>query len=222
MKKVTFVLLALAISFGIVQAQETTTPPKEQGRHQRNDQGYHGKPGIRHRDGAMYYKRLNLTADQQQQMKSINEAYHSKMSDLRKQEAAISVKEYKEQMRTMGKERHEKLQAILTPDQKQQLATMKADARKRFEGRAANRMANLKKNLQLTDDQSAKIQALRADTKSKIKSIRENQLLTDDQKKEEVVTALKKQHEEMNGVLTADQMKKMKEMRSRHTHQTAK
>lgn len=220
MKRMTLVLLALAISLGIVQAQEKSTlSPKEQGK---QFQGQHSKPGVRHRNEAMYYKKLNLSADQQQQMKSINEAFHAKISDLRKQEATITVKEYKEQMKAIGKERHESLQALLTPDQKQQLATMKADTKKRFDARSEHRMENMKKNLQLTDDQSAKMHALRTETESKIKIIHEDQSLTDEQKKAQVMAALKKQHEEMNSLLTPEQIKKKEMLRPKHIQKGAR
>jgi Spy/CpxP family protein refolding chaperone len=220
MKRITLSLLALAISFSIAQAQETTSPPaKTQGK---QFHGYHGKPGMKHHGEAMYYAKLNLTADQQQQMKSINEATRSKMSDLRKQEATITVKAYKEQMKAIGKEKHEKIQAVLTPDQKQQLAKMRADRGKKFDGMAKNRMEKMKKDLQLTDDQSAKIQALGTATRSKIKSIREDQSLSADQKKEQVMAAFKKQHEDMNSLLTPDQIKKMEAMRAKHMHRDAR
>ena len=210
MKRITLSLLALAISFGMVQAQETTTPPaKTQGK---QFHGYHGKPGMRHRGEAMYYAKLNLTADQQQQIKSINEAARSKMSDLRKQEATITVKAYKEQMKAIGKEKHEKIQA----------AKMRADRAKKFDGMAKNRMEKMKKDLQLTDDQSAKIQALGAATRSKIKGIREDQSLSADQKKEQVMAAFKKQHEDMNSLLTPEQIKKMEAMRAKHIHRDAR
>ena len=219
MKRITLALLALAISFGMVQAQENTAPPaKTQGKqfhghHVKSRKGHHGK--------AMY-SQLNLTADQQQQMKSINEATRSKMSDLRKQESTITVKEYKEQMKAIGKEKHEKIQAVLTPAQKQQLAKMRTDRKKKFEGTAKNRMEKMKKDLQLTDDQSAKMQALGTATRSKIKSIRDDQSLSADQKKEQVKAAFKKQHDDMNSLLTPEQIKKMEAMRAKHTHRDAR
>ena len=214
MKRMTLSLLALAISFGIVQAQvKTTATPKEKGK---QFQRHHDKPGIRHRGETMYYKKLNLSDNQQQKVKSINEDFRSKISDLHKQEDTITAKEYREQMKALNKERHEKLQALLTPDQQKQLATMKAGTKKRFEARSEHRMENMKKNLQLTDDQSAKMHALRTETKSKIKSIREDQSLTDEQKKAQVMAVLKKQHEEMNSLLTPDQIKKMKMLRPKH------
>lgn len=220
MKRITLSLLALAIGFGIVQAQETTTPPaKTQGK---QFHGFRGKPGMRHRGEAMDYAKLNLTADQQQQMKSINEAFRNKMSDLRKQESTITVKEYKEQVKAIGKEKHEKIQEVLTPDQKQQLAKMKADRGKKFDGMAKSRMEKMKKELQLTDDQSAKMQALGAATRSKIKSIRADQSLSSDQKKEQVMAVFKKQRDDMNSLLTPEQIKKMKAMSPKHLHRDAR
>lgn len=220
MKRITLSVLALAISFGMAQAQETTAPPAKT--QEKQFHGYQGKPGMRHRGEAMYYAKLNLTADQQQQMKSINEATRSKISDLRKQEATITVKAYKEQMKAISKEKHEKVQAVLTPDQKQQLAKMRADREKKFDGMAKHRLEKMKKDLQLTDDQSAKIQALGAATKSKIRSIREDQSLSADQKKEQVMAVFKKQHDDMNSLLTPEQIKKREAMRAGHIHRNAR
>ena len=83
-------------------------------------------------------------------------------------------------------------------------------------------MEKMKKDLQLTDDQSAKIQALGAATRSKVKSIREDQFLSADQKKEQVAAAFKKQHEDMNSLLTPGQVQKMEAMRAKHMHRDAR
>jgi len=74
----------------------------------------------------------------------------------------------------------------------------------------------------LSDDQSAKIKTLQADTKQKIKTIREDKSLTDEQKKQQVAAAFKKQHDDMNSLLTPDQVKKMENFRTKRIHNEAK
>ena len=80
----------------------------------------------------------------------------------------------------------------------------------------------MKSALGLSDDQSAKLKALRAETQKKIKEIRASNVLSDAQKKEQVVAAFKKQHEDMNSILTPEQVKKMENFKSRRINKMSK
>ncbi len=72
----------------------------------------------------------------------------------------------------------------------------------------------MKTDLNLTDDQVAKIQEQRKASMEKMKAIRENSSLSDDQKKEQLMGLHKSMHDSMNSILTADQIKKRDEMRN--------
>jgi len=64
--------------------------------------------------------------------------------------------------------------------------------------------------LNLTEEQSAKLKKSREEMQQKLKSIKENKALSDEQKKEQVKEAMKKQRESMQSVLTDEQKAKMK------------
>lgn len=211
MKKIVSATLALMIGIAGLQAQDKTdkAPPSKPayGKH-------YGKPGMHGRHD-MHYTKLNLTADQQAQMKKIREDFKSRMDDLKKSEATITVKDYKEKKQAIAKQHHDQVQNVLTQEQKDQLAKMRSERGKRFEGGPGRGMDRMKTTLGLSDEQSAKIKALRADTRTKMKSIREDQTLSEDQKKQQVMAAFKDQRESMNKILTPEQQKKMESMRGK-------
>ena len=220
MKKIALHILALIITVTGLNAQETNkaTPKNEQAAFQKHPGGH----GRAHGRSSIDLKDLNLTPEQQSQIKKINDDFKSKMSDLKKTEATTTVTDYKTQKQVLAKQRHEQMQSVFTPQQKEQLAEKRKDERKRMDATAKNRMEKMKTELQLTEDQSAKIKTLQADTRSKIKGIRENESLNDDQKKEQVMAAFKKQHEAMNSLLTPEQMKKMENLKPTRMHDRSK
>ncbi|MFT3748828.1 MAG: hypothetical protein QM768_10945 [Agriterribacter sp.] len=219
MKKIVLGTLALMIGIAGLQAQEkdVKAPPPPPIHHK-----HHGKPGM-HGKHAMDFKKLNLTADQQAQMKKIHEDFRSKMADLKKSEATITVKDYKEKKKIIAKQHHDEIQNVFNKEQKDQLAKMRSERgrkfnggpRKGFEAGPGRGMDRMKADLGLSDEQSAKMKALQEDTRAKMKSIRGNQSLSEDEKKQQMMAAFKDQREGMNKILTPEQQKKMESMRSR-------
>ena len=74
----------------------------------------------------------------------------------------------------------------------------------------AKRFDKMKSTLGLTDEQSKKLKESQAGLQDKIKSIRQNQSLSEEQKREQVKAIAKKQHEQLKSVLTPEQLQKMK------------
>lgn len=66
------------------------------------------------------------------------------------------------------------------------------------------------------------MKSLRETTHTKIKAIKEDQALNDDEKKQQVMAAFKQQHEEMKSILTPEQMKKLESGGKRHPRKIAK
>ncbi|MFT4015356.1 MAG: hypothetical protein QM668_00220 [Agriterribacter sp.] len=218
MKKIVSATLALMIGIAGLQAQDKTdkTPPLNPayGKH-------HGKHGMHGKHDAAF-KKLNLTQDQQAQMKKIQEDFRSKMAELKKSEATITVKDYKEKKKAIAKQHHDQIQNVLTTAQKDQLAKMRSERGKKFEGGPGRGMDRMKTELGLSDEQTAKMKTLQEDTRARMKSIRENQSLSEDAKKQQVMAAFKDQREGMNKILTPEQQKKMESMRPKHMHREAK
>lgn len=203
MKKITLSLVVLAIAFA-AQAQEIP---------QRKSERPHMMERKKHHAG-MDMKQLNLTEEQKATFKSQRESFHKQMEALQKNDN-ITVKEWRNKAETLRKEHKANTESILTTEQKAQLKKMKAEANEKQATMAKKRGERMKTQLGLTDEQSAKIDSHRKEMGEKMKSIRENKSLSDEQKKEQMKSLMKTQKENMKSILTEDQLKKLKEMKHR-------
>lgn len=79
---------------------------------------------------------------------------------------------------------------------------------------AKARQEKMKIKLGLNDEQSAKMASIHKESMEKLKSIRENQSLTQQQRKEQAKKLQEDNKEKMKSFLTAEQLKKLDEMKS--------
>ena len=75
----------------------------------------------------------------------------------------------------------------------------------------------MKIRLKLTDDQATRMKTARTDLEGKMKTIRENKSLTDDQRKEQMRQLREKQRENLKSILSEDQLKQLHQKRN-HSH----
>jgi Spy/CpxP family protein refolding chaperone len=169
-----------------------------------------------HRGDAL--AQLNLTDEQKNEMKAINDDFHQQMSDLKKSEDKITVTEWKNKMADIRKDHHEKMEKILTDEQKANLKTMHKEHGKRFRQDKGNRMERMKKELNLTDDQTAAVEKNLGESLKKVKAVHDDKSLTDDQKKEQYKTLHKQQEENLKSILTPDQWNKYQELKKQHRY----
>jgi Spy/CpxP family protein refolding chaperone len=175
-----------------------------------------GKKGHhRQHHKGMMAKELNFSEDQKKQAKTINEDFRKKMQELNKNES-ITVKEMREKKAAIMKERKAKMDALLTAEQKAKMEKLKADRKVKNEERYAKRMDKMKTNLGLSDEQVTKLKTQRANMHAKAEKIRNNQSLSREQKKEQMMALKAEAKEQHSKILTAEQMNKMKEMRKNH------
>jgi Spy/CpxP family protein refolding chaperone len=144
---------------------------------------------------------LNLTADQEAKIADIRKEYRSKVQDAVKGLAGIV------------KEEEDKIQAVLTPEQKDKVKAMKEERAEHREECLAHSIVNLKE-MDLTDAEMAKIGEIRKEFRPKIAKAMESLrgILTDAQKKarEEALTANKSRKEVLAALkLTEDQKSKV-------------
>lgn len=198
MKKFFIAATALLMVAGSLQAQT-------------GKEGKEGAKGIHHRN--MHAKKqfagINLSDEQKKKAKELNESYQKQFAELRKN-SSMTVGDYRTKTAALKKEQHEKFQALLTPEQKTQIATQRKNREQKMKEGQAKRFDKMKSTLGLTDEQSKKLKEGQAGFQDKIKSIRENQSLSEDQKKEQVRAIAKEQHEQFKSVLTPEQLQKMK------------
>ena len=217
MKKITLSILALSLVLTAAQAQEKST---EAGKNEAKT--YRQHPGKHRKQHHADFKKLNLSQEQQDKLIKINKDYRSGVADLKNKEATTTVKDYKAQMQALNKKRRSDVDNVFTKEQKDQLHQMRTERKRKFDTADKGRTEKMKSALGLSDDQSAKLKALRAETQKKIKEIRASNVLSDAQKKEQVVAAFKKQHEDMKSILTPEQIKKMEHFKSRRINRMSK
>lgn len=180
----------------------------------------------RKHDGAPKYERhkrhhdndmtgLNLSEEQKTKFRALNEEQHKQMAELKKQDN-ITVKESRERMETLRKEHREKFQALLTPEQKTQLEKNRQERKVKTQDRSKAFGERMKKELNLTDEQSAKLNENRKIMSEKMQALRNDKSLTEEQAKEKSKELRKEQMEKMKSILTEEQLKKMQERKHHH------
>lgn len=160
---------------------------------------------------------IMLSDTQKQQIKTINTDYQAKLKDL-DQHDEVTLREYRQKKAALQQDRKSRIEAVFTPEQKQQIAQMRAQQKERREKMAQAHLMKMKSALNLSDDQVAKIQEQRKQTMEKAQSIRDNTTLTNDQKREAFRELMKSNREYMKNILTADQLKKEQELRKSRMH----
>lgn len=222
MKKIITSALVIALTIGAASAQTTANSAAKQ---QKKEQ----------RAG---FDKLNLTAAQKAKMKSLRADFKKQMTDL-KNNSQLTADEQKSRRKELHQQYKTQTDAILTPAQKDQLAKMKADwkanhkdGKGKFgkgqawkqhkDGKGVARGAQLQKQLNLTPEQQSKMTQLRTDFKSKFETLRNDESLTQDQKKEKMQELRKDEQAQMKTVLTADQLQKLQSLHKEHTNRSAK
>lgn len=208
MKKLIIVATACLLAVAAVHAQTPSETTKEATAKVQHKHGKkHGRHHFKGHHGAAL-AHLNLTEDQRKQARSIADNYQKQATALKAQDN-LTLGEYKKQLSALHASRKQQMDQLLTAEQKQQLAQQKS---KRMEHRKAQgeaRMAKMKSNLNLTDDQVAKLQQQRSDLKAQMKAIHENQSLDPSTKKQQVRALVQKQKDNFKSVLTQEQLDKL-------------
>jgi Spy/CpxP family protein refolding chaperone len=207
MKRILTLTMAAALMIGSAMAQETSKDKKE-GKHKQNKEwkkkGSHGK----HNRGE-FAKDLNLTDAQKQQFKSINEEYRAKFKALRSNDNA-TVGDVKKQSEALRKEQQEKMQNILTADQKAKMQELRSKKQTGSKAKGEKRFEEMQNDLNLSNDQATKLKSQNEAFRNKMQAIRDNKTLSQEQKKEQVKALAAEHKESLKSVLTAEQLDKMK------------
>ncbi len=182
---------------------------REGGRHGRG--GFPGWARNRNgRNGGIHY-----TPEQRKQVMAINKDYRQKSEDLFKQDNS-TLKQYKAGLLALQKEKKDKLAALLTPQQKDQMAARKKRMDENRQVMEVARLERLKLHLNLNDDQIARIKAGQENLRSQFKAIHENDNLLPQQKMEQMKALMAKRNDTYRSVLTPEQYTQFEKMSHRH------
>lgn len=173
----------------------------------------------RHHDGEArlekFKSELSLNDTQYSSIKGINKKYAEQFSKLRK-DSVTSKSEKHTTIKSLREQREKEINAVLTPDQKSKLESLKKERVEKRKAdkkvRADEHQAKMVKELSLSDDQAAKIKEANKSLIEKTKALRENS--GDKTSDKEEMKKLRKEHEAtMQSILTKDQFAKWKDMR---------
>lgn len=221
MKKIMTTAFIVLLTIGAAQAQSTGAEKNHP----------HKKE---HRMGD--FEQLNLTADQKARLQTLRENFKKQMTELKTQ--GLSEADMKSRRKELHQSYRAQAGSILTNEQKEQLSKMRAERRAsgaKLKGnwpdkRAGNGVhkgfrngnADLQKELDLSQDQQAKMHQIRSEFQSKFQSLRQDNNLSAEQKKEKMQHLRKEQRQQMKAVLTQDQVKKMQELRKERTNKNTR
>ena len=210
MKKIMLSVFVAAIVVTTAQAQDIKD--RETGKHQMMRKHHRGDE----------FNTLNLTEDQKAKFKTLNEENRKQMSELKKNDN-IPVKEWRSKMDAQRKEHRAKVQNILTDEQKAQLEKSRQERAAMSLERSNTRMEKMKTDLGLSDEQYGKLKSNREAMAGKMKALRDDKSLNDENKKEQVKELRNKQKEDMKSILTEEQLKKWEEQKhQRSSHKKVK
>ena len=152
----------------------------------------------------------DLSDDQKAQLKTINENFRQQMQDLHKN-TSLTADEIKEKRKTLVKEHKEKINSILTDEQRKEAESRHYEFEKgNKEEMRGERFEEMTKDLHLTPEQSEKMKNLNTALMNSIQSIRQNTALSQEEKKEQMKSLMKKHKDDMETLLTDEQKEQFK------------
>jgi Spy/CpxP family protein refolding chaperone len=210
MKQLLTGIIALAAFTFSANAQVERKPMDNQGKGGHHEQ-MKGRGGLS--------QELNLTDAQKTQMKAINMDFKTKMQDLKKQDN-MTVKEFNAKKAALAEDRKNKVMALLTDEQRNKMQTLKKDKQDKMQMMQAKHFDRIQSQLGLTSDQATKFKAKNDELNQKMAEIRNNSSLTQDQKRDQMQQLRQDRKAFMESILTADQKKKLEEMKSKRENKS--
>jgi hypothetical protein len=159
---------------------------------------------------------VHYTPEQRKQVMAINKDFKQKSEDLFKQDN-ITLKQYKAGLIALQKDKKAKLQALLTPQQNNELAARRKRMSENAQVMEVAHLERLKLHLNLTDDQVAKIKAGQEALRSQFKTLHENDNLLPQEKRDQMKALMAKRNDTYKSVLTPDQYTQFEKMHHRST-----
>ncbi len=200
MKKILLALITFTITFSSIA--QTKKLKEKNGTTQKNKE-FKGNA----------LEKLDLTKDQKNQLKVINQDFKQQMESLKN--SSTTAQDKKEKREALVKEHEQKVDAILTPEQRIKAAEFRSVSKEQGSHHSKGkhgeaRFEKVTKDLDLTADQQSKIKALNETLRSDAQNIEKNNALTEDQKKEQLKSVRKKHKQELSSLLTNEQKAKLK------------
>ena len=201
----------------LTQAQEENKAPTMGKRAQRGMQrgmrGHHPQ-----RVTQRLARRLNLTAEQQAQLKPILEQRAAQFRAV-VQDQTLNREQKHAKLKPVREATQSQIAAVLTDEQKQKLAQAGPRMERRQHGRRAMNpervVQQLSRRLDLTTEQQALVKPLVEQQAAAVRAVVQDQSLTREQKREKIRPLLAQSREQLAAMLTPEQLEKLNAMQQR-------
>jgi hypothetical protein len=151
---------------------------------------------------------LHLTDKQTSDLKDINRSFIGNAKTIRGDQS-LSKEQRQTRLEALQNEREEKIKGVLSAEQFSQWQQNRATMKDRMaSGKKWNKSHRMQEDLGLTNDQQQQFRGIYKDFHTQVKSIRQNDALTAEQKQEQL-GKLKEEHDvKVKGMLNAEQYEK--------------
>lgn len=163
---------------------------------------------------------IKMSEEQKKQAHAIREDFEQKLSKLNSNDK-ITLGDYKKQLASLEKERKNKLQGLLTTEQKEKIASAKQRAAENKQVRNAAMLERMKLQLNLQEEQVTKIKAMNEQLKQKALAIKNNDNMSSMDKKTKMKELFAERKSTIQTILTAEQQNKLAE-RNQRPHRARK
>lgn len=219
------VLALLAGTVEISPAQPGPGAKWGQGKRHHKARAHRMGPGA-HLD--MLTARLSLTDEQRIKILPILDEQFAKKREVYK-DGSLTRDQRRVKMREISDTYHERITAVLTPEQKEKAAKMKEYAATRAKARKdgktgryergmramdpANQLGRMSVNLGLTEEQKTKISPILEEQSKEMKAVHDDAKLTRDQRIRKIQELRAKHKEQIETILTPEQKSKLETQR---------
>ena len=153
---------------------------------------------------------LQLTEEQQAKVREMQENFKVRAKKIKADEST-SDEVKKSQMKELKQNKKEQFRAILTKDQIVKLEALKTEKQ---EARKEKKVTKLASDLELNEEQQKKVRELIDSFELKAKKVREDESLSDEDKKSQAKELKKNHKEQIKAILTADQLVKLETLQA--------
>ncbi|HWR17867.1 MAG TPA: hypothetical protein VN577_23765 [Terriglobales bacterium] len=179
--------------------------------------GMHGRHG-QGNQLQMMAKKLNLTQQQQDQLKPIFEQTRQQAQAI-KNDSTLTQQQKQEKLKALRENTHSQVQTILTPEQQQQMSQMREQRMERMKGARQQMGQRIAQKLNLTQQQQDQLKPIMDKQREQMQAIRTDSALTQAQKQEKMQALRQDTQTQVNAILTPEQQQQwqqMKENRKQH------
>ena len=173
-----------------------------------------GGKGMGGRNGSPMMEQLNLTPQQKEQAKKLQEQFRQQMQSLNQNES-ITVKEQRDRREKLMKEHRQAMQSLLTPDQKKQLEKQQQSRQEIAKHQQAIRLERMKSQLNLTEDQAKAVQKHMENNRKQMESLRSNESLDRTARRDQMQKMRDQSKAEMEKILNKEQWQQFQQWQNR-------